>query len=68
MKKGSRSRKCKLCRQIIFWSIPKQTILGLVTVCDMKTVRPFRFIKEKPDGSGNYYCMDCLKFMYPDKY
>lgn len=67
MKKGSSSRKCGRCKQIVFWSVPEQSILG-IQFCSVKTVRDHRFVKEKPDGSGHYYCMDCLKQMFPDKY
>lgn len=67
MKKGSSSRKCGRCKQIVFWSVPEHSILG-IRFCSVKKVRDHRFIKEKPDGSGHYYCMDCLKQMFPDKY
>ena len=67
MKKGSRSRKCGRCNRIVFWSVPEKYVLGLC-FSSMKKVLDNRFIKEKPDGSGHYYCMDCLHEMFPDKY
>ena len=69
MKKGSSARKCVRCNRIVFWSVPDgNPILGLVQMCTVKKVLDHRFIKENPDGSGHYYCMDCLKQMFPDKY
>ena len=67
MKKGSTARKCGRCKQIVMWSVPDHSILG-IPFYTMKKVRPNRFVREKPDGSGHYYCMDCLKEMFPDKY
>lgn len=67
MKKGSQSRKCRRCKKIVMWFIPDRNILG-IQFDRTEVVRSFRFVKENPDGSGHYYCMDCLKVLYPDKY
>ena len=69
MKKGSSARKCGRCKRIVWWSIPDgKPILGLMQPCKMKTVRDYRYVKEKGEPYGHYYCMDCLKQMFPDKY
>lgn len=67
MKKGSYSRKCGRCRRIVVWFVPDKVILGIPSVTSKK-VLDFRFVKEKKDGSGHYYCIDCLRAMFPDKY
>lgn len=67
MKKGSSSRKCGRCKRIVFWSVPDHDILG-IRFCSVKKVLDHRFIKENADGSGHYYCMDCLRKMFPNKY
>jgi len=69
MKKGSSARKCGRCHRIVWWSVPDgKPILGLVQMSTVKKVLDYRFVKENKDGSGHYYCMDCLKVLYPDKY
>ena len=69
MKNGSSSRKCGRCKRIVFWSVPDgKPILGLVQMCTMKKVLDHRYVKEDGAKYGNYYCMDCLKQMYPGKY
>lgn len=49
------------------WFVPHTSVLGL-QVNDVKKVLDNRFVKENKDGSGHYYCMDCLREMFPDKY
>ena len=69
MKKGSSSRKCGRCKRIVFWSIPDgKPVLGLVQMCTMKKVLDHRYVKEPGAQYGHYYCMDCLKQMFPGKY
>lgn len=67
MKKGSKSRKCGACNRTVMWFIPDHNILG-IQFDRCETVREFRFRKENPDGSGHYYCMDCLRRMFPNEY
>jgi len=67
MKKGSSARKCKRCKRIVFWSVPDKDILG-IRFCHVEKKLDHRFIKEKPNGYGNYYCMDCLHVMFPNEY
>ena len=67
MKKGSQSRKCGRCNRIVFWLVPDEVILGIQSGHTRK-VRDFRFRKENKDGSGHYYCIECLKKMFPNEY
>ena len=67
MKEASMSRKCGKCKRVVVRFIPDHSILG-IQICNSEKVRDFRYVKENPDGSGHYYCMDCLKKMFPNKY
>ena len=66
MKKDTQSRKCNRCRKVIFRIVPDKAILGLGT-STTETVRPFRYVKENADGSGHYYCLDCIRDLSPGK-
>ena len=67
MKKGSTSRTCGRCKRIVMWFVPEKSVLGF-PVSSVKKVLDNRFVKENKDGSGHYYCMDCLRKMFPDQY
>lgn len=71
MKKGSRSRKCGNCNRIVFWIVPDKVVstsLMPIVSSTTRTVLDFRFRKENRDGSGHYYCMDCLRKLFPGEY
>lgn len=67
MKKGSQSRRCGHCNRIVFRIVPEKSTLG-ISFSKAETVLDFRFRKERSDGYGHYYCMDCLKKLFPDEY
>lgn len=65
MKKGSQARKCYSCKRIVFWFVPKGDVLG-IPFCETKKILPYRIRKE--DKFNRYFCLDCLRRMYPGEY
>ena len=59
MKKGSESRKCSQCKQIVLWFVPtgKYGLFGEPEL-ELKTVKPWVTRK----GIG-YCCKECFKKM-----
>lgn len=54
MKKGSRIRRCHVCRTPVFWIIPDGDILG-IPLAKQKKIKPFLYRENK------LWCEECYK-------